>query len=512
MIPVSRCIISLKDVYYSWPCVRNDQSRKKWALENINLDIYEGEFLAVMGENGAGKSTLCMLFNGIIPHSAGGRLLGSVNVDGEDTAASSVPRLALKVGMVLDDPDTQLFASSVRHEAAFGPENLMLSAREIEERVEQALFAAGLAGFEDRIPSTLSGGEKQRLAIAAALAMRGKILVLDEPLSRLDAQGAADVMSLLSELRRKYQITVVMAAGESPVIAEFADRVCVLHNGRIAALDSPGKIFADRGLPEKCGIQPLNAGANSPEKTLNASSARGGVSRAPAVEIRNFSHSYAGRNAGNPALQPGRDYGKNSPSVENISLIINDNDFAAITGCNGCGKTTLLKSITGLLRPDTGDIFIRGKNIRELPVSSISGEVGFVMQNPDNQLFTDSVYNEAAFALKNARLPKKEIKKRVEDALEMAGLRDPNAFPHELSRADRAKVVLASVLAMGCRIILFDEIDVGQDYRGSRHIMNIACELHRRGFTIVFVTHNMSLVDEYAHRVITMNKNGIYEK
>ncbi|MDR0503677.1 MAG: ATP-binding cassette domain-containing protein [Treponema sp.] len=494
MIPVRRDIISLKDIYYSWP------RQKKWALENICLDIKEGEFLAVMGENGAGKTTLCMLFNGIIPHSAGGRLLGTVTVDGEDTAVTPVPRLALKVGMVLDDPDTQLFTSSVRHEAAFGPENQLLPADEIEKRVKQALSAAGLGGFEDRLPSTLSGGEKQRLAIAAALAMRGKILVLDEPLSRLDAQGAADVMSLIGEIRRKYQITVIMAAGESNVIAQSADRVCVLQNGRIAALDTPEKIFANNELPEKYGMEPLYTDVKPQNETLNVR----GDSRAalaPVIEIRDFCYSYDQR----------------CPSVENINLSVNENDFAAIVGRNGCGKTTLLKGITGLLRPSAGDILIRGKNTKELPVSSISREIGFVMQNPDNQLFTDSVYKEAAFALRNMRrtdaaLSGTEIKSRVQDALKTVGLNDADSFPHGLNRADRTRVVLASVIAMGCRIILLDEIDVGQDYRGMRQIMNIAADLHKRGFTIVFVTHNMSLVYEYARRVITMEKNGTHEK
>ena len=495
---MARDIVVFKNVYYSYP------REKSWALEDINFSIAEGEFLAVMGENGAGKTTFCRLFNGIIPHSSGGRLLGTVVVDGESTIEKSVPYLAGKVGMVLDDPDAQMFTSTARSEVAFGPENLLLPPPEIEQRVRMALSSVGLSGFEDRSTATLSGGEKQRLAIAAALALNGKILVLDEPLCRLDPDGAAEVMSVLKNIREKYQITVVMAAHESAMIAEFADRVCVLKKGRIAACDTAEKIFAESDLLDENGIQPAvfsgfyrRQGDDDAEISAlfteegNILSERN--AKTQAVSLTNFSFSYV----------------KDSPSFENINLTIADNDFAAVIGRNGCGKTTLLKNITGLLRPRSGDIFIRGRNTRELSVSDISKEAGFVMQNPDTQLFTDSVYNEVAFALKNFGLSKTEIHRRVEDAVRTVGLKDMDAFPHALSRAERTLTVLACVLAMGCKIIIFDEVDVGQDYRGSLKIMNIARELHSKGYTIIFVTHNMPLVCEYAKRLIKMEKCGI---
>ena len=484
-------IINLENVYYSYP------QGKEWALENISLSIEEGEFLAVMGENGAGKTTFCKLFNGIIPHHSGGRLLGTVTIGGESTKKAAVPFLALKAGMVLDDPDAQIFTSSVRQEAAFGPENLMLPPQEIEKRIEYALYAAGLAGFEQRLPVTLSGGEKQRLAIAAALAMKGKILVLDEPLSRLDPQGADELMSVLKDIREKYQITVIMATHNSGKAAEFADRVCVLKNGRVIACDTAKNIFASRALLEGNGIQPSACADIFSAFPVSSEKMPCNKTKTPAIEITGFSYLYG-----------------QSTCIENFDLTIADNDFTAIIGRNGCGKTTLLKNIAGLLRPCCGDIFIRGKNIKELSVSAISKEAGFVMQNPDTQLFTDSVFNEVSFALRNSGLSKTEIHRRAEDALRTVGLEDYNAFPHALSRADRTRTVHASVLAMGCKIIILDEVDVGQDYMGSLRIMNIARELHSRGFTIIFVTHNMSLVCEYARRLIIMDREGTvkYEK
>jgi len=491
---MSRDIVVLKNVFYSYP------REKSWVLEEIDFSIAEGEFLAVMGENGAGKTTFCRLFNGIIPHSLGGRLLGTVIVDGEITEQTSVPNLARKVGMVLDDPDAQLFTSTVRNEAAFGPENLLLPPDEIEQRVSRALSAVGLSGFEDRAPATLSGGEKQRLAIAAALAMNGKILVLDEPLCRLDPSGAAELMSVLKEIREKFQITVVMAAHESAMMAEFADRVCVFKNGRVAACDTAGNIFTDSKLLEENGIQPPDfSGFSVPTEDENFFSifpkkndTSSEQDAQTAVKITKLSYSYG-----------------SSPSLENINLSIMDNEFTAIIGHNGCGKTTLLKNITGLLHPLSGDIFIREKNTKDLTISQISKEVGFVMQNPDTQLFTDSVYNEVSFALKNFGLPKNEIRRRVKEAVCTVGLTDMEAFPHALSRSDRTMTILACVLAMGCKIIIFDEIDSGQDYKGSIKIMNIARELHSKGYTIIFVTHNMHLVREYAQRLIKIENNCI---
>jgi len=480
-------VIKFEDVCYSYP------RAEKFALDGINLSVGECEFLAVMGENGAGKTTFCKLINGIIPHLSGGRLSGKVTVDGCDTYKSSVPELALKVGMVLDDPDAQLFTSTVRHEAAFGAENICLPPEEIEDRVKYALSAVGLCGFEERTPSTLSGGEKQRLSIAAALSMKGRILVLDEPLCRLDPEGAAEVMSVLNDIKTKYRITIVMAAHNNKLIAEYAGRICVLKNGKIAALDTAENILTNFELLKENGIEPLAVNSGIHLTFLRSPKL---ADQQPAVEIKNFCFTYP-----------------NGASIENINLTINDNDFAAITGGNGSGKTTLLNNITGLLRPSCGDIFIRGRNTKELSVSEISMEAGYVMQNPDSQLFTDSVFKEAAFALKNRRgkhrLSENEIKKRVDDALAVTGLRDADAFPHALSISGRAMTVIACVLAMGVKIIILDEVDIGNDYKGCIKIMNIAEELHSKGYTIIFVTHNISLACAYAHRLIKIDRKGI---
>ena len=492
-------VIKLENVSYSYP------RSGKWALKKITLDVEQAELLAVMGENGAGKSTFCKIFNGIIPHSQSGQFRGIVNVDGIIVADSSVSELTRKVGMVLDDPEIQLFTDSVLHEAAFGPENLLLPPEEIEQRVKRALAAAGLEGYEQRSPQMLSGGEKQRLAIAAALAMEGKILVMDEPACGLDPAGAAGFFSVLKNIRKKNQLTVIMATHDSEKALEFADRVCILKDGAIAACDTPQRIFSDSELLRENGIRPPAACAldnfmSGKIEELPVFTERVSVTeeQSPAIRIENLSHSYDSVNN----------------SLEDVSVSIAQNDFAAIIGQNGSGKSTLLKNICGLLHPTKGEVFIHGKNLRELSLSAVSAEIGFVMQNPDTQLFTDTVYNEVSFALRNAGMDKAGIQHRVDNALSAVGLEEQrDTFPLALNRGDRRKTVIAAVLAMGCRIIIMDEPDAGLDYRGSCRIMDIARELNSQGYTIIFVSHNMPLVEEYAGRLIVMSgKSIIFDK
>jgi energy-coupling factor transporter ATP-binding protein EcfA2 len=229
---------------------------KEWALRDISLEIEAGSFIAVMGCNGAGKSSFCRLLNALIPHSLEGTLLGTVTVDGDDTRSSSVALFAKKVGMAFEDPNTQLFTTSVYNEAAFALENLLLGSDEITARVRQALDAAGLWEYRDYPPSSLSGGQKQRLIIAAALAMANKLLVLDEPTSQLDPLGAREVLSFIRDLRAQKGLTVVMATGSGEEAAEFAEKILLLKEGNLAAFGSPREVFADKELLASCMIDP----------------------------------------------------------------------------------------------------------------------------------------------------------------------------------------------------------------------------------------------------------------
>jgi energy-coupling factor transport system ATP-binding protein len=475
---VSGAIIQLENVSWAYSCAR------EWALKNISLTIGEGEFIAVMGENGAGKTSFCRLLNGLIPHSLSGKLAGSVMVDGVETASSSVARIARIAGTVFEDPWIQLFTARVYDEVAFALENLLMAPDEITERVKWALDVTGLSAYADRVPATLSGGQKQRLAIASALAMAEKILVLDEPTSQLDTEGAGEVLSLIRDLLDKKRLTVVMATNSAEEAAQFADKICVLKNGSVTVFGTPELVFEKQSfLVSDLDAEPaIQAACREPNAHANT-----------VIRISGLHYEYV---PGNVVLN-------------DINLSIMENDFAAIMGFNGCGKTTLLKNISGLLRPQRGNILLRENDTAEMSIAHIAGEVGFVMQECDRQLFESTVYNEVAFALKQTPrgrvMTKNEMREKTEESLSVMDMLDKrDAFPPALCRADRVKTVFAAILAMGPRIIMLDEPIAGQDIRGCRLIMDTLANLHRQGYTILIVTHNTKVIAEYAQRIIEM--------
>ncbi len=243
-------VIQFDNVSYHYP------RAKKWALTKISVEIHKGEFIAVMGENGAGKTTFCQCINGTVPNYHEGVMKGAVKTLGYDTQTCSFTDLADKIGMVLDDPEAQLFTTSVRNEVAFGAENLCVPKDEILRRIDWALGIVGLQEYIDQPPTALSGGQKQRLAIATNLAMTPSILVLDEPTSQLDPVGTRDVFEVIRELREKEDMTIVLATHKSEEIAEFADKVLVLKEGRVVAFDEPHVIFNNAELMRSCSIRP----------------------------------------------------------------------------------------------------------------------------------------------------------------------------------------------------------------------------------------------------------------
>lgn len=241
-------VIQVEHLYYRYP------RGNSYVLEDINFSVHKGEFIAVAGENGAGKTTLSLILSGIIPQGQGGKLRGDVFVNGMNTKEKPLSTLAQNIGIVLDDPESQLFTTRVFSEVAFGAENLGIPRSEIIERVKWALEVVTLTGYEDRPPTMLSGGQKQRVAIAAALAMRPDILVLDEPTSQLDPVGTVEVFNVVKALKEKYGMTIVMVTHKNEQVAYFADKLLVLNKGKLMAYDTPKKIFSDRELTSEAWI------------------------------------------------------------------------------------------------------------------------------------------------------------------------------------------------------------------------------------------------------------------
>lgn len=491
-------------------------------VTHLTFQIKQGEFVAVMGENGASKSTICQMMNGIIPNSIGGRLSGQVLIHGMNTKETGIAELATKVGIVLEDPETQLFTTSVKSEVAFGPENLSLPPEEIEERVRWALDVVRLSDYKDRLPSSLSGGQKQRLAIAANIAMRPDILVLDEATSQLDPVGVEEVLSVVRELNQKYGMTILMATDASEMIARLMDRVLVLNQGQLEADGTPREIFADSALFKKLmirspqvsqlatqlkneahplstfpitvaeagqGLQVLLKGTTP--ATLEQKKTKLETPQAAAIQVEHLDYIY----------QP-----LDVHAVKDVSFEIGQGEFVGLIGQNGSGKTTVLKNLLGLLRPTNGRVVVAGQDTRTTAVSEMARHVGFVLQNPDQQLFADTVEEEVAYGPRNLKLEKALVEQRVAEALQLVGLEGKRKeFPPALSKGDRAKVVIASALALDPSIVILDEPTTGQDYRGCHQIMQIAQSLYEQGRTVVFVTHHMALVAEYAQRVIVLS-------
>jgi len=519
----TKTVIQLNDVSYQYP------RSKRWAILHLNLEIHQGEFIAVMGENGAGKSTFCQMLNGIIPNSIGGNLKGQILINGINTQEAGISQLATQVGIVLEDPETQLFTTSVASEVAFGPENLSQPLNEILENVKWALDVVRLTGFENRMPSALSGGQKQRLAIAANIAMKPGILVLDEATSQLDPLGVEEVLSVAKELNQKYGMTIIMATDASEMIARMMDRVIILDKGQKIVEGTPREIFSQTDLfqkymirspqvsqlaakLEKAGQKFLSMPITTEEAVTDITERLGQASKikSETLEKKNGSHS----SDSEPIIvvdhldftyQP-----LNVNAVKDVSFTIKRGEFVALIGQNGSGKTTVLKNLLGLNKPTTGKVIVAGLDISTTAVAEMAKHVGFVLQNPDQQLFAETVEEEISYGPKNLGLDKVVIEERVNEALRLVGLEDKRKeFPPALSKGDRAKTVIASALALNPEIVILDEPTTGQDYRGCHQIMQIANNLHEQGRTVVFVTHHMALVAEYAKRVIVMSGGKI---
>ena len=497
------------------------------ALRAVSLVQNAGEMIGVMGASGAGKSTLAKCLNRIIPEFEDGDFHGAICIAGESIEHLRVCDLAPKVGMVFQDFESQLFSTNVAHEVAFAMEQVGMDRAEMVRRIMPALEAVGLRGFEHRDPMSLSGGEKQRLAIASVLALRPSVIVLDEPTTDLDPEGRAEVFELIKKLRAQ-GLSLIVIEHESEEL-RAADRIVVLREGEIAADGPPSEVFARTELLTACGVRPpglghalellgIDAQPKSVEQAYEVivraypsvvantydSIARSRVSEQPKaagnaivgpafIGIENVSYSYAG-----------------GPRVlDSIDLKVGAGEFLAIVGQNGSGKTTLAKHIVGLLQPATGRVTIDGKDRAQMRPAETAREVAYVFQNPDHQIFAATVEDEVAFGPRNFGLAADEIKRRCDEALEAVGLQNERqSDPFLLSKGERQRLAVASVLVLRPRMLILDEPTTGLDHREQLRMMALVRDLNRAGIAIVIITHTPWLVAEYARRVVLMRKGA----
>lgn len=503
------------------------------ALRDLNLAARRGEFVVVLGANGAGKSTLCYLISGIVPHIYGGRRRGNVRVVDLDPWDEPLYITAQRCGVLMQDPEVQLFMPTLKAELAFGPANLGVPREEILRRSREALALVRLEGLEEHNPRDLSGGQKQRAALASVLTMQPQILVLDEPTSQLDPLGRWEVGEAIEQLKRTGDLTIVMTTHETEEVLHLADQVLVLEQGETVLQGPPGRVFAQTDRLERAGVKTpalvqiqallrLN-GADRPEDarwSLTVSEVADRIRRAvregrlvirpeavalprrpvtdgPVVlEARNLTVEYPGP----PPVTALRD----------VSLEIRQGEFVGIVGQNGSGKSTLVKCFVGLLRPKIGEVLFRGQSLRRFSVGEIARRIGLVLQNPDYQLFTASCRDEIRFGLRNVGIPENEIDRRVEEALQRVGLEAyADLFPFRLSFGDRRKLAVAATMALGPEVLIMDEPTTAQDHRGRYQLAELARQFHEEGGTVLMITHDVDLIARYAQRLIVLHEGRV---
>lgn len=490
---------------------------KKLALDDISFTAEKGEFIGIIGENGAGKSTLSQAFCGLVPQFYKGAYGGKVTVDGIDAATTPTAELCKKVGLIFQNPFNQLSGAkdTVWDEVAFGLENFGVPAEQIHERLDKVLHQLDIWQFREKNPFDLSGGQMQRVAIASVLAMEPEILLLDEPTSQLDPQGSEEVFHTV-ELLAKTGITIFMIEQKMEKLASYCDKILLLHEGKQIDFDTPEKIFSRPDLAE-LGICPPYVTRYCIEQNLFRPDGTYPVTMEDVKRVlkRNMERKVTLPQLTDPVLTEVPEdrfavrnlkfsYTEDHPIFENFQLSL-DQRPTAIIGQNGAGKTTLVRLLKGLLKPSAGTILYQGEDISRRTVASLAGQVGYVFQNPDDQIFKYKVIDEVMFGPLNIGMPKEKAKEKAMEALSLTELTSyAGENPYDLELSQRKLVAIASVLAMDTDVIILDEPTIAQDYRGKEIIRNIITSLSGQGKLVLAILHDMDFVAQCFSRVVVL--------
>ena len=530
--------IEIENLHFTYP------SRNTPTLRGIDARVDPQAFILLTGPTGCGKSTLLRTLNGLIPHASGGKLSGSVCVNGASVAKQPIAVTCQQVGLLFQNPEEQLFCIIVEDEIAFGLENLGLPSHEIDRRIDSALTQVGLAGFRHRQIASLSSGQKQRVALACVCAMQPQILLLDEPTSYLDPQATHDILEIIRDLNRKLGITVIVAGHQVNEISPLCSRVWLMDDGELVSDLPIDQAFTDLNCYVQLGVQvpelaqvaeqlgyserPLTLDHAArlfatptqdleqprlhQDKTLgdlissDASSREGGLvdltptpTQASSVnpsdvlaEIQKLSFRYPQTSA---------------DVLKDISFQIKCGEVVAIMGANGSGKTTLLLHLIALLRPSAGQVLIKGQDTRRYKPRHLAGEVGIVFQNPDLLLQAATVSEEVAFGPKNFKLSRQEVEERLEEILPIFDLETLKAeAPYALSRGQRQRTAVAASFSLYPDLLLLDEPTTGQDYYHLQQLMQMLDNtMKTQNKTVIFCTHDVHLTLEYASRVLLLH-------
>jgi energy-coupling factor transport system ATP-binding protein len=520
-------MIALNRVTYTYP------DAPAPALADFSVAIGAGEFILVVGPSGAGKSTFLRSLNGLVPHFYGGRWTGQARVGGRDPVALAPRGMADLVGFVFQDPEAQFVVDTVEHELAFALENFALPQATMRKRVEEVLDQMGIAHLRDRRISTLSGGEKQRVAIAAVLALQPEVLVLDEPTSQLDPQAAEEVLVALRHLNEDLGLTVILSEHRLERVAQYADRVLYLPARGAAAVDGDPRAVLPRlprvppliELGRTLGWSPLPLTIKEGRGFALATKGRMGewASRRVSESANGgIAHeSYALKERAQPSVYPLLSVASpliairdlhyaydRQPALRGVELEVRPGEFVALLGRNGSGKSTLLKQIAGLLKPAAGRVTVAGLDTARASLDEIIRTVGYVPQHPGSLLFSETLAAELAFTRRGHGLPPDPAADRA--LLDRLGLGDlAGREPRDLSGGEQQRAALAAILVADPQIILLDEPTRGLDYEQKQRLTDLLLELRAQGRTVLMASHDVELTAACAQRVILMAEGQI---
>ncbi len=492
-------------------------SQAEPTLHDINLKIYAGEKILIVGPSGSGKSTLGHCLNGLIPFSYRGDIQGSLKIKGEETSTLNIFNLSKTIGTVLQDSDGQFVGLTVGEDIAFALENDNIARDSMRQRVQEVSRMVDMESWLTSSPFELSGGQKQRTSLAGVMIDDVEILLFDEPLANLDPATGKTAIEIIDDIHKQSGKTIIIIEHRlEDVLHRDVDRVIVVNDGRITAdMDAhalvASPILLDTGIREPLYVTALKyAGVEiTPQmraghiETLKTEFSRAALQswheHIPAPDVRDSRPSIL------KMEKVAFSYDGVRPVLADISFDIQEGEMVSIVGKNGAGKSTLSKLLCGFEKEDSGRILYRGEDIRAKSIKERAEIIGLVMQNPNQMISKPLIYDEVALGLRLRQVSEDEIKPRVEKVLRICGLAPFIDWPiSALSYGQKKRVTIASILVLDPQILILDEPTAGQDFRHYTEIMEFLVEINKLGVTVILITHDMHLMLEYTPRAIVL--------
>lgn len=505
-------IIEFKDYTFKY------RSQVEPTLYNIDLAVYPGEKVLIVGPSGSGKSTLAHCINGLVPFSFPGESSGTLTVGGQDPSKAGIFGMSKLVGTVLQDTDGQFIGLTVAEDIAFALENDCVEQAEMFSKVDEVAEIVDVKTLLSHAPTELSGGQKQRVSMAGVMIDDVDILLFDEPLANLDPATGKKAIDLIDKISRTTGKTVLIIEHRlEDALYRDVDRIVVVGDGRIVADRKPDELLCTDIL-EKEGIrEPLyitalkHAGCEILQETH--------PQHIESMDLAPYKEKVQAwfRKAKLPPARPGKEsalevldldfsYITGNPVLRNIDFKIGKGEMLSIVGKNGAGKSTLSNLVCGFISPDRGSILLGGTDISSKSIKERGEVIGLVMQNPNQMISKPMIYDEVALGLAVRDVPEEEVKERVYETLKICGLYPFRNWPiSALSFGQKKRVTIASILVMNPEVLILDEPTAGQDFRHYTEIMEFLKEINDRlGITIIMITHDMHLMLEYTDRAIVI--------